>query len=328
MRRRDFLTVLGSAAAWPLAARAQQSGAMRRIGLLTSLLENDLQGQRVTEGITKGLLQLGWVPGRNAQIEYRWAGDDPVLSKTYAAELVAWKADVVVVTGGIVLAAIAQLTRSIPIVFTNINDPLGSGYVASLARPGGNITGFAVGEFSMYEKYVGLLKQVAPGINRVGVLLNPDQTAQMGMLRAIEAIAPSIGVNIVAAGVHNAVDIEGAIESLTQAPDAGLVVLANPITTIHRDLIMSLAARRRLPAVYAYSYFTAEGGLMSYSADRADIPQRAAAYVDRILKGEKPGDLPVQNPTRYELVINLKTAKSLGLTIPAILQATADEVIE
>jgi putative ABC transport system substrate-binding protein len=252
MNRRECVTLLGGAATWPFAARAQQPQRIRRVGVLMSTAEDDPQGQSVVAGVLKGLAQLGWVLGHNMQVDYRWAADDQVRGKTYAAEIVGLKPDVILISGSLPLQLLQQLTQSIPIVFTNINDPVGSGFVAGLARPGANITGFTPGDVSMYEKYPELLKQVAPAISRMAVLFKPDQSPQTGMLHTIEAVAPSMGLAITGAGVRSREDIERAIESVVREPGVGLIVLGNPVTTINRDQIVALAARHRLPAIYPY----------------------------------------------------------------------------
>jgi putative ABC transport system substrate-binding protein len=329
MQRREFITLLGgAAAAWPLAARAQQPDRIRRLGVLFAYAENDPEGQLGAAAFRQGLQALGWTEGRNITTDYRWAAADAERTRTFVAELVALKPDVILASSSLVLAPLQRETRTVPIVFTNITDPVGSGFVASLARPGGNITGFTPGEFSMFGKFPETLKEIAPGITRMAVVLNPDQSPQIGMLRAIEAVAPSLGVRLTAAGVHDAAEIERALDTFARESNGGLIVLASPITNLHRELIIALAARHRLPAVYSYRYFVADGGLMSYGADVVDLFRRAASYVDRILMGAKPGDLPVQQPTKFELVINLKTAKALGLEVPLFLQQRADEVIE
>jgi putative ABC transport system substrate-binding protein len=329
MKRREFITLLGGAtAAWPVAAWAQQGDRIRRIGVLLGYDEADPEGQRYIAAFLMGVQVLGWAPGHNVQIDYRWAAADPVRIRTYAAELVGLKPDLILANSGLVVAPLQQQTQTIPIIFTQINDPVGSGFVSSLARPGGNVTGFTPGEFSMYGKFPEMLKQIAPGVTQAAVVLNLDQTPQLGMWRAIEAVAPSLGVRVVQANVHDAAEINGAIEAFARVPNGGLVVLANPIVNLHRDLIIGLAARYHLPAVYAYRYFVAEGGLMSYGVDPIDLYRRSASYADRILRGEKVGNLPVQQPTKFELVINLKTAKALGLTVSNQMQLLADEVIE
>jgi putative ABC transport system substrate-binding protein len=329
MRRREFITLLGgAAAAWPLAARAQRPDSTRRIGVLTGAAENDPEGQLNVAAFRQGLQELGWTEGRNVRIEYRWTAADPERIRTYVAELVALRPDVIFANSSLVVAPLQKETRTIPIVFTQINDPVGSGFVASLARPGGNITGFTPGEFSMYGKFPAMLKEIAPSVTQMAVLLNPDQTPQLGMLHAIEAVASSLGVRLNAAGVRDAAEIDRAVGAFERESNAGLIVLASPITNLHRDLIIALAAKYRLPAVYAYRYFVVEGGLISYGVNVAELYRRAAAYVDRILKGTNPADLPVQQPTKFELAINLKTAKALGITVPLTLLVAATDVIE
>jgi putative tryptophan/tyrosine transport system substrate-binding protein len=329
MRRRDFISIFGSAAvAWPLAARAQQPDQRKIIGVLLALAENDPEGQRYVSSLLNELQQLGWASGRNVQIEYRWTGADPDRIRTNVAELVRSKPDVILANSPLVVAPLQQQTKTIPIVFTQINDPVGSGFVASLSRPGGNITGFTPGEFSMYGKYPEVLKEIAPSITRAAVMLNLEQSPQVGIWRAIEAVAPSIGVHVTAADVRDAAEITRAVESFGRISNGGLIVIANPITILNRQQIITLAGQYRLPAIYSYRYFVIEGGLMSYGADPTDLFRRSASYIDRILKGTKPGDLPIQQPTKFELVINLKTAKELGLTISRDYLLRADEVIE
>jgi putative ABC transport system substrate-binding protein len=333
MKRREFITLLGGAAAassnlWPLAARAQQPDRVRRIGVLLPLAEGDPEGQGYIKAFLQGLQALGWVPGRNLQIEYRWGGADSDRIRTYAGELVGLKPDVILAQTSLVMPPLQRETRTVPIIFMQINDPVESGLVASIARPGGNITGFTSFELTVGGKWLEMLKEIAPGVTRVAVILNPVQSPQIAILRAIEAVAPSVGVAVTVAGVQDAAGIEQAVSTFSRESNGGLIVLPNPITNGNRKLIIALAARHRLPAVYAYRYFVVDGGLMAYGVDLADLYRRAAGYVDRILKGEKPADLPVQAPTKYELVINLKTAKALGLTVPPTLLARADEVIE
>ena len=329
MRRREFITLLGSAAAtWPVAARAQQPERMRRIGLL-QYNKSDPVLQRRTEVFVQGLQKLGWREGTNLVIDYRYGADDSGRIRLDAAELVRLNPDVLWTSGGLGLLALKRATHSIPIVFTGVYDPVGSGYVASLARPGGNITGFTLGEFSMGGKMLEALKEVVPQVSRVAVILNLEQPPHVAMWRAIEAIAPSFGVSLIATDVQDPAEIERAIEAFAREPNGGLIVLPGPITVNNRELIIALAARHHLPAAYPFRFFVTIGGLVSYGADNAfDQSRQAAAYVDRILKGEKLSDLPVQQPTKYELVINLKTAKALGLTVPPALLARADEVIE
>jgi putative ABC transport system substrate-binding protein len=327
--RRQFLIAAGALSIAPLVAIAQPSaGRVRRIGLFFGLAESDILGQSYVVAFRQRLQELGWTEGHNISIDYRWGTDDPARIRSYAAELVKLKPDVIVAQSGLVLPALQQETRTIPIVFTQITDPLTSGYVASLAHPGGNITGFAASEFAAAGKMVEVLKEVAPNIDRVTVILNLQQPPQVGMLQAIQAVAPSVHIRVTAAGVRDAVDVERAINTLAHASSAGLIVLPNPITNRHRDLIITLAARHRLPSIYRYRHFVASGGLVSYGERPEDSFRGAASYVDRILRGDKPGDLPVQQPTKFEMVINLKTAKTIGLRIPRAVISRADEVIE
>ena len=329
MKRRAFITLLGgAAAAWPFAARAQQPERMRRVGVLMPFAENDSDAQANITAFREALQTLGWTDSRNVRVDYRWGGGEAEHISTHASELVGLKPDVILVITALVLQPLLQQTRSIPIVFTQIADPVGSGFVASLARPGGNVTGFAIAEFSMYGKSLEMLKEVAPEVARVAVLLNPEQAPQAGMWRAIEAAAPSFRVQVTAADVRDSAEIERAIDSFASESNGGLIVLPNVPTIVHRGLIVALAARHRLPAVYSFRQFVREGGLISYGPDRLDQYRRAAAYVDRILRGGKPSDLPVQQPTKFELAINLKTARTLGLDVSPMLLGRADEVIE
>jgi putative ABC transport system substrate-binding protein len=329
MRRREFLAILGGAAAsWPLAARAQQGERMRRVGVLNPFAENDPEVLANITAFRQALQKLGWTDGRNLRIDYRWGGANPERIRAHATELVALEPDVILVSSPLALQPLQQETRSIPIVFTGVSDPASSGFVASLARPGGNITGFAVAEFSMYGKYLELLKEVAPHVSRVAVMMNPEQIPQAGNWRAIETVAPSFKVQLTAAHVRDSAEIERAIDAFARESNGGLIVLPSALTIVHRGLITGLAVRHRLPAIYAFRQFVMDGGLMSYGVDLVDQYRQAASYVDRILRGEKPGDLPVQQPTQFRLIINLKTAKALGLDVPWILQQRADEVIE
>jgi ABC-type uncharacterized transport system substrate-binding protein len=328
MQRRNFLGVLGGAAAWPIAARAQQPERMRRIGALMAFAESDPEELRYVNAFLQGLQDLGWAPGRNVEIEYRWGGSDPGRIQTYATELVELKPDVILVQTALALVPLRQQTHTIPIVFMQVINPVESGFVASMARPTGNLTGFAPFEASVTTKWLEMLKEISPSVIQVTVILNPDQFPNIVMLRAIEAAAVSLGVRLTVAGVHNAADIERAINAVMPESNGGLIVLPNPITINHRELIITLAAKHRLPAVYPYRYFVAAGGLMSYGADTVAQYRQAATYIDRILKGAKPADLPVQTPTKYELVVNVTTAKALGLTLPPTLLSRADEVIE
>ena len=329
MKRREFISLIGGAAAsWPLAARAQQAERMRLIGVLMPFAENDLDAQANITAFRQALQRLGWTDSRNVRIDYRWGGGELERIGAYASELVRLKPDVILASSPLVLQPLLQETRSIPIVFTQITDPVGSGFVASLAHPGGNVTGFAIAEFSMYGKSLEMLKEVAPHVARVAVLLNSEQAPQAGMWRAIEAAAPSFRVQLTAADVHGSAEIERAIESFARESNGGLIVLPNVPTIVHRGLIMALAARHHLPAVYSFRQFVTEGALISYGPDRLDQYRQAAAYVDRILRGERPADLSVQQPTKFELAINLKTAKALGLDVPWFLQHRADEIFE
>jgi putative ABC transport system substrate-binding protein len=329
MRRRDFITLVGGAAvAWPLAARAQQPERTRRLGILMAIAENDPEGRQRVAAFVQGLRELGWTEGGNIHIDYRWAGADVGRICSAAAELIDLKPDAIVAQTALTVAPLQRMTTSIPIVFLNIVDPVNSGFVASLARPGGNITGFTPAEMSMRGKLLEVLKEVAPAVSRVGVLYNPVQAPQVGQWRAIEAAAPALGVQVSAAGAANADEITHGIESFANEPGGGMIVLANPVNDTNRGLIIALMARRLMPAIYAYPHYVREGGLVSYGVDPIDQFHQAATYVDRILKGAKPADLPVQQPTKFDLTVNLKTAKALGLTIPPSLVARADEVIE
>jgi putative ABC transport system substrate-binding protein len=327
MRRREFITLLGGAAAWPLAARAQQPGEMRRIGVLMNLSENDPEAQRLVATFQEGLAQLGWTDGRNLHIDYRWSAGDIERIRRSAAELVALAPDVILAYGGSVVGPLQQVSHTVPIVFVEVIDPVGAGFVESLARPGGNATGFSLFEFGISGKWLELLKQISPGITKAVVIRQPSSPGGGGQLGAIQAVAPSFGVEVTPVGLRDAREIERAL-TVAHDTNGGLIVTVSPLATVHRDLIVSLAARYRVPAVYPLRYFAASGGLISYGPDRLEPYRRAPGYVDRILKGEKPADLPVQAPTKYELVINLKTARTLGLDVPPTLLAIADEVIE
>jgi putative ABC transport system substrate-binding protein len=329
MRRREFIAGLGSAAAWAGAARAQQAGRRRRIGVLMNLAADDPQSLIRIAAFHQGLQELGWTIGRNVQIEYRWnPGGVGDRYHRYAEELVAFAPDVLLVSGASAYP-MQQTTRTVPIVFANVVDPVGAGLVASLARPGGNVTGFMTIEYGISGKWLALLKQIAPDVKRVAVIRDPTNPVSIGQLAAIQAVAPSFGVELSPLNVRAPDDdIERAVSTFARTSNGGLIVVTGSQAATHRELIVALAARHRLPAVYPYRYNVTSGGLISYGPDEIDQFRRAAGYVDRILKGEKPGDLPVQGPTKYELVLNLKTAKALGLTIPETLLATADEVIQ
>jgi putative tryptophan/tyrosine transport system substrate-binding protein len=329
MRRREFIALLGGVAARPLGVRAQQGERMRRIGVLVSAVEGDPRGLENVTAFAQGLAEHGWTVGRNARIEYRWGAGDLDRFRRYAAELVALSPDVVLASSGSIVSAFQQASRTVPIVFVTTIDPVGGGWVESLSRPGTNATGFASHEFSMSGKWLELLKEVAPGVKRVAVIRDPMVPAGSGGFAAIQTVAPSLGVELTAVGVRDAGEIEHALAAFARGSNGGLVLVGPPSSVQrHRELIVSLATRHRLPAVYPQRLFVTGGGLISYAPDPVDEYRRAAGYVDRILKGEKPADLPVQAPTKFELVINLKTAKALGLTVPAAVLARADEVIE
>ena len=328
MKRREFITLLGgAAAAWPLAARAQQGEPMRRIGVLMNLGADDTEGQDRLAAFTQALKQLGWSEGRNLRIDTRWATADDI--RRHAAELAALAPDVLVAGGGTAtVAPLLQATRTVPIVFALVIDPVGAGFVASLAQPGGNATGFTVFEYSMSGKWLELLKEIAPNVTRVAVLRDPAIASGIGQFGAVQIVAPSLGVQLSPLDVRDAGEIERAIGAFASGLNGGLIVTASPVANVHRNLIVTLAARHKLPAIYFSGRFVVDGGLISYGPDFIDQYRRAAGYVDRILKGEKPADLAVQASTKYELVINLKTAKAMGLTFPPAVLGRADEVIE
>jgi putative ABC transport system substrate-binding protein len=328
MRRREFITLLGGVAvAWPLIAHAQQAERIRRIGLLSALAEDDPESVTRRAAFEQALEALGWADGRNIRIDYRWGAANADDTRKYVAELVALAPDVILTSSNISLAPMMQATRTIPIVFVQVIDPVGSGFVESLARPGGNVTGFTQFEYSLAGKWLELLKQIAPHVTRAAVIRDPTRGPGIGQFAVIQAIAPSLGMELKPINPLDVSETERAIAAFARSPNGGLIVTVGG-TAFNRDLIIALAAKHRLPAVYPYRYFASGGGLMSYGPDTIEQHRRAAAYVDRILKGEKPADLPVQAPTKYELVINLKTAKALGLTIPPSVLARADEVIE
>jgi putative tryptophan/tyrosine transport system substrate-binding protein len=327
MKRREFITLLGGVAASPLAARAQQER-MRRIGVLNDYGETDPVGQTQFAAFRDELGKLGWTDGRNVRIDYRAAALDSDAVRTYAAEIIATRPDVVLAAGATITAALQRASRSVPIVFVNATDPVGGGLVASLARPGGNTTGFTQFEFGLSAKWLELLKDIAPAITRVAVIRDPTARTGGGQLGAIQAVAPSLGVDLTPIDPHEPGDIERALAAFASDRKGGLVATTSRLARAHRDLIIALAARHRLPAVYPFRVYVADGGLVSYGPDSTDAYRRAAGYVDRILKGEKAADLPVQAPTKYQLVVNTKTAKGLGLDIPASVLARADEVIE
>ena len=328
MKRRAFIAALGGAAAWPLHARAQQRERMRRIGVLQAIAENDPEAQLRKAAFRQGLQKRGWTEGANIIVDYRWGDGSSERIRAQVAELLGMQPDVIWTSGALTLLPLKRATSTIPIVFTQLFDPVGSGFVASMARPGGNITGFTLGEFSMGGKMLEMLKEAAAHVSSVAVVLNLDQPPHVAMWRSIEATAPSLGVRVRAADVQGPAEIERAIESFGREPNGGLIVLPAPVTIVNRDVIIASAARHRLPAIYGFRFFATDGGLLSYGIDSAAQAMQAAEYIDRILKGEKPADLAVQQPTRFELAVNLKTAKALGLPIPASLLARADEVIE
>jgi putative tryptophan/tyrosine transport system substrate-binding protein len=329
MKRRAFITLLGGAvASWPLAARAQQSERVRRVGVLVPLAADDPQSQRRITAFVQGLEAAGWTDGRNIRIDIRWTAGDTDRMRRHAAELVALAPDVILASGGTVVGALLEASRSVPIVFTLTVDPVGAGFVASLARPGGNATGFTGYEYGIGAKWLELLKEIAPRVTRAAVLRDASIPQGVGQFAVIQAAAPSLGVELRPVDLRNADEIERGVSAFAREGNGGLIVTASGLAIVHRDLIITLAARHKLPAIYFQHFFVNAGGLLAYGFDPIDPHRRAAAYVDRILKGEKPGDLPVQTATKYELVINMKTAKALGLTVPDTLLVRADEVIE
>jgi putative tryptophan/tyrosine transport system substrate-binding protein len=328
MKRREFMALLGGAAiAWPLAARAQQTDNMRRIGVLMSIAADDPEASARIAAFQQALQQLGWIDGRNVRIDYRWGAGDTGRIRRYAAELVALSPDVIV-AAGVSVGPLLQASRILPIVFVHVSDPVGAGFVDSLARPGGNATGLLLFEYGISSKWLELLKQIAPSLKRAAIIRDPSIPSGTGQWGAIQSAAPSVGVDVTPVNVHDAAEIERAIATFGRSANGGLIVTASALAAVHRKLLVALAAQHKLPAVYFTRIFVASGGLMSYGPDLVDQYRQSAGYVDRILKGEKPADLPVQAPTKYELVINLKTARALGLTIPPLLLARADEVIE
>ena len=326
MRRREFITAAGAAIGWPLVARAQQSP-MRRIGVLMNIAADDTESPGRIAALQSGLRELGWIEGRNLQIDYRWAAGDVGRFQRYAAELVALAPDVIVAAASPAVSAIQQTSHTVPIVFVNVIDPVGAGFVAGLAKPGGNTTGFTLFEYSISGKWLEMLKQIAPRTTRVGVIRDRNPTG-IGQYAVLQAMAPSFGVELRPIDPQDASEIERMISTVAAEPTAGLIVTLSTVAAVRRDLIVAQATRHRLSTIYSARFFVAAGGLISYGPDTLDGYRRVASYIDRVLKGEKPADLPVQAPTKYELAINLKTAKSLGVNIPPTLLATADEVIE
>jgi putative ABC transport system substrate-binding protein len=331
MKRRDFITLLGgAAAAWPLAARAEQPEQMRHIGVLMAAAADDPEGQRIIEVFQNRLRDHGWIEGRNIHIDYRWSpGADTSRIRAIAADLIESNPNLILASATEGLAAFSNATKTIPIVFVAVSDPVGQGFVSNLARPGGNITGFTAFEFSMGGKWIEILKQIAPRLARVAILFNPKTAPYFAsFLRSIESGAVSVGLPWIAAPVHDVTEIEPAITAFAHKPDAGMICPSDNFTSVHRKTIISLAANHRLPTIYAWREFAPDGGLVVYGINRVDQYRRAALYVDRILRGARPGELPIQQPTKFELVINLKTARALGLAVPDKLLALADEVIE
>jgi putative ABC transport system substrate-binding protein len=330
MRRRNLIAGLViTTVIWPLAAHAQQQDRMRRLGvMLSGPSEADVEGQARVAALKLGLLERGWVEGRNLKIDYRWPSADTGRMRVYAAELTALNPDVIFAAPSAALAEVQRVTRTIPVVFAQVADPVGAGFVTSLAHPGGNITGFALFEFAIGAKWLELLKQIAPAVTRAAVIYDPATPSATGFLPLIQAAGRSFGVDVFVHSVHETGEIEGVIKALATEPNGGLIALASALVTQKRDLIVSMANRSRIPTIFAFRYYAEAGGLASYGVDNLDLYRRAGSYVDRILKGEKPSDLPVQQATKFQLVINLKTAKALGLTVPSALLAAADEVIE
>jgi putative tryptophan/tyrosine transport system substrate-binding protein len=327
MRRREFITLVGGATAWPLAAKAQQSERVRRIGVLMNRSPQDSEGQARLAAFRQALQRLGWSDDRNIRIDVRWGEDEVENERRAAAELVALAPEVILASGTLSVAALQNLNRTAPIVFAAVTDPVGAGFVDSLARPGGNATGFMIYEYSLSGKWMELLKQIAPRVRRAAVLRNPTNPAGIAAFSAIQAAGQSLGVEVIPVSVRDADEIERALGAFARSPNGGLIVTQTALA-FHRDLIIALAARFKLPAVYTFRNMVTGGGLISYGPDLLDHFRQAASYVDRVLKGEKPADLPVQQPTKLELLINLKTAKALDVEVPSALLATADEVIE
>jgi len=329
LRRREFIAGLGGAAAWPLAARTQQPTRMRRIGVLNSVAADDPQSQRRMTALAQGLQQLGWTDGRNVLIETRWGAGDAERLRRYAAELLAFAPDVIVAATTSSMVPLQQATSTVPLVFVQVTDAVGVGFVESMSRPGGNATGFAMfPDYGVSAKWLELLKQLVPRVTRAGVLRDPSNPSGIGLMAAMQSVAPGLGVELSPLGVRDAPEIERTIAAFAQRPNGGMILIPTSPTFIHRQLIIDLAARHRLPTIYPYRYFVAAGGLICYGPDEIEQYRQAAGYVDRILKGEKPADLPVQAPTKYETVLNLKTAKALGIEVPATVRVRPDEVIE
>jgi putative ABC transport system substrate-binding protein len=329
VRRRDFIKVIGcSAAVWPLAAHAQQPEQMRRIGVLMSDAAEDSEGQARLTAFVQALQQLGWTDGRNARIDIRWGAADSDRYRKYAAELVALAPDVILATTTPTVAALQQATRTVPMVFAGVIDPVGAGFVSNLAQPGGNTTGFALYEYGISGKWLALLKEIAPNVTRAAIVRDPSNASGIGQLGAIQAVAPSLAIEITPLDVRDESELERAVTQFARKPNGGVIITASPTARINRRQVIALVAQHRLPTVYPFRYFVSDGGLVCYGPNVTEQYRLAADYVSRILKGEKPAEMPVQAPTKYELLINLKTAKALGLTVPPTLLARADEVIE
>ena len=328
MRRREFISLLGGAAAWPIAARAQQPARMRRVGMIIGYVENDPEAKLRVAAFARGMHELGWTEGYNVRIDYRYPAADEVRIRAYAAELVALAPDVIFAINNAVVAALQRETSTLPIVFAGVGEPVDSRFVASLERPGGIITGFSNFEASVSGKWLETLKEVAPAVRRIGVVLHRETLANIVLLRLAEAAAPRFGVSVTGLDVHYAREIESAVTAFAAESGGGLIVIPHPVTNSNRDLLTGLAARYRLPAIYPFDYYIRGGGLISYGFDQYDQVRRAATYVDRILKGAKPADLPVQQPVKFQMIVNLRSAKVIGLTIPEAFLALADEVIE
>ena len=329
MRRREFITLLGgTTVTWPIATWAQQRGQVARLGVLMSAAANDPDGDARITAFRQALQRLGWTEGQSVQIDVRWAGGDAALDRKFAAELVALKPDVILATASQTVAALQAVTQTVPIVFAHAADPVGGGFVNSLARPGGNATGFVLFEYSLGAKWLEILKELAPGVTRVAVLRDPTMAAGIGQFGAIQSVAPTLGVELTPINLRDSGEVERAISAFASSPNGGLIVTAAPLALVRRDLIITLAARHKLCAIYNLRSYVVAGGLISYGTDIYDLYRRAAGYIDRVLKGEKPSDLPVQAPTKFETVINMKTARALGITMPASLITRANEVIE
>jgi putative ABC transport system substrate-binding protein len=328
LKRREFITLFGGAAMWPLASRAQQPERMRRIGVLSPVPANQPDGAARHRAFLDALAQLGWSDGRNLRIDARWSDGNSVITRKYAGELVALAPDVILTSGDAGASAILQATRSVPVVFVIVPDPVGAGMVESLAEPGGNATGFMMFEYDLSAKWLELLKEIAPTVTRAAVLRDAALTAGIGQFAVIQSVARSVGIDVRAINLRDAAEIESSVAAFARAPNGGLIITASALSLAHRDLIISLAARYKLPATYQERSYAAAGGLASYGPNFLDQYRRAAGYVDRILRGAKPAELPVQAPTKYELVVNLKTAKALGFDVPPAVLARADEVIE